>query len=313
MSGFPQVPGGRLERVIHDFSLDNGWVKMPIEAILLNPRLTGQSRQLWGWLASLQVYRGSAISWVTCEHKMNCGTSARRKCLAVLVDEGFISVSRDGKVVTMHDPEKVYEKSRKRVVDYICDECDQLKFGKQKPTPKPVIQQEIPVKKTFNITEEILEIWNTSKPETYSKIRAVSSKQREAVAKHLKNLGLQEVDVGDLITSVCRGLSKNNFWMTTINPSQRTFNAVFGYGSPNDKKMKNVEDLYLAGDSSTSEVPAEEKIEHSKEQKELLQQLQAIDYQLEMSDPSSSWYPGMQKKRELIAKELEAIGVKVEG
>ncbi len=191
---------------------------MPIEEILFNPRLTGQARQLWGWLAAAKSSSENSVclpSWQACELKMNCGTSSRRRSLIQLVDEGFVSLSNDGKVVTMHDPVKVYRKQRQAMADELCRECSELK-GEAKEVQPEIVEEPKPkaVKKTIDERQVIIDAWNSCKPDSYSKIRVLSIKQRECINKHLKNLGLTKDDISEFICSVCRGIGRSDFGVT---------------------------------------------------------------------------------------------------
>lgn len=279
-------PVGRLAQIEVDFQLQSGWIKAPIDEILFNSRLSGQARFLWCWLASTE--RSSRqISWHSCELKMGCGTKNRRECLAQLEEEGFISISADGKTVTMHDPVNAYESSRRFVADEICQECNKLRGEpiEKIELVKAVVNDTVKPKETSSEKLVIIEAWNACKPDSFSKIRVLSTKQKECANKHLKNLGLEKKELAEFICAVCRGLQASNFWTRTVDKSSMNFNSVFGYGSPNDTKMKNVENLYLAGDLLEENIAQEKPVEYSQKQQELIDSIKALDYQIKMNHP----------------------------
>jgi hypothetical protein len=306
-------PTGRLQEIRADYELKGGWIKMPMEEILFNPRLTGQARQLWGWLAAAKSMSENSVclpSWQACELKMNCGTSSRRRSLIQLVDEGFVSLSADGKVVTMHDPVKVYKKQRQAMADEICKECSELR-GEVTETQLAVIETPEPKvsKETVDERQVIIDAWNTCKPESYSKIRVLSAKQRECINKHLKNLGLNKSDINEFICSVCRGLDRSDFWSKQVDVKTRNFNAVFGYGNPNDTKMKNIENLYLDGDPD--QVPAAENRpqKYNELQQEKIDLLKALEYQISMNNPQDDYVQRFFDQRDVLREELTELGV----
>lgn len=218
---------------------------------------------------------------------MGCGTKNRRECLAQLEEEGFISISADGKTVTMHDPVNAYESSRRLVTDEICQECNKLRGEpiEKIELVKAVTKDTTKPKDTVNEKTIIIEAWNACKPETFSKIRVLSNKQRECAIKHLKNLGLEKKELAEFICAVCRGLKASNFWTRTVEKSSRNFNAVFGYGNPNDTKMKNVENLYLDGESLDDKPIEERPVAYNERQQTLIDSIKALDYQIKMNDP----------------------------
>ena len=286
---------------------------MPMEEVLFNPRLTGKSVQLWGWLAAAKSMSDKSFlipSWQSCELKMQCGVTVRRRCLTQLVEEGFISLSADGKVVTMHDPVKVYEKQRQSIAEEICKECEKLRGKKEEVQPK-IIEEPVPkvTKEPINEKQLIIDAWNSCKPESYSKIRVLSVKQRECINKHLKNLGLTKEDINEFICSVCRGLQRSDFWSKKVDTRTRNFNAVFGYGNPNDTKMKNIENLYLDGDPE--QVPPDEKKNDvlTSEHEESILALKSLDYQIEMSNPNDDYVQHYLEQREMIREHLEKAGI----
>lgn len=306
-------PIGRLAQIDIDFQLECGWLKAPIDEILFNSRLSGQARLLWCWLASTER-NSRQVSWHSCELKMGCGTKNRRECLAQLEEEGFISISVDGKTVTMHDPVVAYETSRRFVTDEICQECNKLKG---EPVEKielvqTVANNTIKPKDTSNEKTVIIEAWNACKPETFSKIRVLSNKQRECAIKHLKNLGLEKKELAEFICAVCRGLKASNFWTRTVDKPSRNFNAVFGYGSPNDTKMKNVENLYLDGESLEDKPIEERPVEYDEKQQVLIDSIKALDYQIRMNDPDDDCTKRFIKLKIEDIKSLEESGIKWE-
>ena len=244
------------------------------------------------------------------ELKMQCGVTVRRRCLTQLIDEGFVSLSADGKVVTMHDPVKVYKKQRQAMADEICKECKELRG--EASEPQLVLAQppvpEVP-KETIDERQLIIDAWNACKPQSYSKIRVLSIKQRECINKHLRNLGLTKADINEFICSVCRGLARSDFWSKQIDARTRNFNAVFGYGSPNDTKMKNIENLYLDGDPE--QVPAAENRppRYTAEQQENINSLKAIEYQIEMSNPNDDYVQHFFDQRDVQRKKLTEMGI----
>lgn len=245
---------------------------------------------------------------------MGCGTKNRRECLAQLEEEGFISISADGKTVTMHDPVVAYETSRRFVTDEICQECNKLKG---EPVEKielvqTVVNNTTKPKDTGNEKTVIIEAWNACKPETFSKIRVLSNKQRECAIKHLKNLGLEKKELAEFICAVCRGLKASNFWTRTVGKPSRNFNAVFGYGSPNDTKMKNVENLYLDGESLEDKPIEERPVEYDENQQVLIDSIKALDYQIRMNDPDDDCTKRLIKLKIEDIKSLEESGIKWE-
>ena len=309
-------PAGRLQEIRSDYHLKAGWLKMPMEQILFNPRLTGQAKQLWGWLAAAKSTSENSVclpSWQACELKMNCGTSSRRRSLVQLIEEGFVSLSADGRVVTMHDPVKVYKKQRQAMTDERCRECEELRGEKKevqveivkKPEPKPA-------KEAVDEKKEIIDAWNACKPDSYAKIRVLSNKQKECVNKHLSNLGLKKTEIKELICSVCRGLAQDTFWIKQIDAKSRNFNAVFGYGSPNDKKMKNIENLYLLGDPENVQVDESKPIQYTNEQEETIDLIAKLDYQISMQDPrdlEKDYVQRFFRMREEAKQKLADLGI----
>ena len=283
---------------------------MPIEAIMFNPRLTGQARQLWTWLAS-KDFRQGELSWTQCEFFMNCGTTARRRSLAQLQEEGFVTVSSNGGVITMHDPFEAYKESRQSLVNQICDECSELRGEKVESKPVAPKTQTV-AKNTFDEKKEIIDAWNACKPESYAKIRVLSNKQKECVNKHLLNLGLKKTEIKELICSVCRGLAQEDFWIKQIDSKSRNFNAVFGYGSPNDKKMKNIENLYLSGDPEHVPVDENKPVKYTEEQQEVIELIKKLDYQISMQNPEDLEQDYVQKfikMRDQAMDKLDSLGI----
>ena len=295
-----------MHEIKFDFETANGWVKMPLDAVMYNERLTGQARQLWAWLVSKERNHGE-LSWSHAEFKLHCGPSARRRSLQVLVEEGFVSVSKDGRVITMHDPEALLQKTKKEQMGFVARENEQAQTTlelEQKPAK--------PLEPEFNFSEKIVEAWNECKPLSFAKIRSVSVKQKQCVESHLKNLGLQKKDVKQFICSVCRGLSASEFWVKTVNTQTRTFKAVFGYGSPTDVKMKNVEDLYNDGDPSAEPKEPLETHEYTPEQKALLEEIEVHNYEIDKNyNREEQKQRSIRYRAEAIAK-LKAMGINVE-
>lgn len=290
-----------------DFETENGWVKMPLEAVMYNERLTGQARQLWAWLVSKKRYQDE-MSWSHAEFKLRCGPSARRRSMQILVEEGFVSVSRDGRIITMHDPEDLLQKTKQQHNEFARNEFFRsagIPDPKKKPDTKPV-------KASTDEKKEIIDAWNACKPDSYAKIRVLSNKQKECVNKHLSNLGLKKTEIKELICSVCRGLAQDTFWSKQIDVKSRNFNAVFGYGSPNDKKMKNIENLYLLGDPENVQVDETKPIQYTNEQEETIDLIAKLDYQISMQDPRDLERDYVQrffKMREEAKQKLVDLGI----
>jgi hypothetical protein len=266
----PEVPTGRLTSVERDWDYQAGWVRAPLREIVFNDRLTKQARLVWLWLASVPTDT-SHVSWGECETMLSCGTKARRSCIAQLIQEGFVTIHNNGRV-QMHDPYAVYQSKREEVLNEMRDEWKaqepvlnvdttikqayditviekkiDKEINKNKTTEPPAEDKPKPRPVNRDSLEDIISAWNDCCPDSYSKIRILSTKQQECIAKHMKNLGLGKNDLRTFICSVCSGLAKSQFWSSQVAPHGRNFKAVFGYGSPNDIKMRNVEELYMAG------------------------------------------------------------------
>lgn len=295
-----------MHEIRFDFETANGWVKMPLDAVMFNERLTGQSRQLWAWLIS----RGrdkSELSWSYAEYKLHCGPSARRRSLQVLVEEGFVSLSKDGRILTMHDPEVLYQKARKQQMKFMCDEQSQLAM-KTELIKQPAEK----VEPEFDLSQEIIDAWNDCKPVSFARIRVLSAKQKQCIQAHLRNLGLDKTDVNQFICAVCRGLASSEFWIKTVNQKTRTFNAVFGYGNPNDTKMKNVEALYSDGDPTAEPKEPLEQQEYTPEQKALLEELEVHKYEIDIAyNDEERKQRSIRYRDEALAK-LKAMGINPE-
>lgn len=295
-----------MHEIKFDFETANGWVKMPLDAVMFNERLTGQARQLWAWLVSRERNQ-SELSWSHAEYKLHCGPSARRRSMQVLVEEGFVSVSKDGRVITLHDPESLLKKTRKEQIEFLAQEygkSQQKPEPVQKPTPKPAPE--------FNLSEEIIDAWNNCKPTSFAKLRSLSVKQKQSVEAHLRNLGLPRSDVDEFICSVCRGLESSEFWIKTVNTQTRNFKAVFGYGNPTDVKMKNVEELYNDGDPSAEPKEPIEKQEYTPEQKALLEEIEVHNYEIDKNyNREEQKQRSIKYRAEAVAK-LKAMGINME-
>lgn len=265
------LPTGRLKAVERDWEYQSGWVRAPLREIVFNERLSKQARLVWLWLASLPEL-GCTATWNECESLLNCKTKARRNCILQLVTEGYVSVSPSG-IVVMHDPYEVYSHNNyidselktiavkekvAKVVETIPEIIEEPKATKADQIMKDLLEIQEKIAPTENKTkskksivpkiELIIEAWNECKPQSYSSLRSISIKQQECITKHMKNLGLDETQTKDFICKVCSGLLKSNFWTNQVRQETRNFRAVFGYGAPLDKKMKNIEDLYNAGE-----------------------------------------------------------------
>ena len=295
-----------MHEIKFDFETASGWVKMPLDAVMFNERLTGQARQLWAWLVSKNWDQGE-MSWSHAEFKLHCGPSARRRSLQILVEEGFVSVSKDGRIITMHDPETLLQKTKKQQMGFIARENDQTQTTlelKQQPAPK--------LKPEFNFSEKVVDAWNECKPLSFAKIRSLSGKQKQCIEAHLVNLGLQKKDVKEFICSVCRGLSCSEFWVKKLDTGNRNFSAVFGYGKPMDNKMKSIEALYNDGDQSFEPNEPIDKQEYTPEQKALLEEIEVHNYEIDVNYNHEEQKQRIIKERaEAIAK-LKATGINVE-
>ena len=301
-----RLPSGRLHEIKFDYELGSGWVKMPLDAVMFNERLTGQSRQLWAWLASRERSH-SELSWSHAEYKLGCGSTARRRSLQVLCDEGLISISKDGHVITMHDPNALIKPIREQQLNFL-----QREYGQSQQKPEPVKKPALKAEPELNLSEEIVDAWNNCKPASFAKIRSISAKQKQCVEAHLRNLGIPRADVDKLICSVCRGLASSEFWIKTVNTQTRTFKAVFGYGSPTDVKMKNVEELYNDGDPSGEPKELLEKEEYTPEQKALLEEIEVHNYEIDKNyNREEQRQRSIKYRAEAIAK-LKAMGINVE-
>ena len=133
--------------------------------------------------------------------------------------------------------------------------------------------------KNSEMPAAIIDAWNTCKPEGYSKMRTLSGKQLEAVSKHLKNLNQKPDDIKDFICAVCSGLKKSDFWSKKVDQSGRNFSAVFGYGNPQDTKLKNVEILFTSGQDDVTIEP--ESVQLTYEEKELMKTYDYISLELQ--------------------------------
>ena len=291
MSETALLPTGRLQSVRREWDYQAGWVRAPLREIVFNDRLSKQARLLWLWLASIPE-NAIGVSWGECETLLRCSTTARRRCIAQLAEEGFIEVL-DGGLVVMNDPYVVFDDTRKEILDSLRDEWDdnldlikqsetvvvnrssvvvEKKIDKQiakiqkesKPKAKPA------AKKPEKTPDQIVEAWNSCKPETYSTVRVLSERQRMSIKRHMENLGLPASETWNFICSVCKGLKKSQWWTKTVDQSGRNFNAVFGYGQPQDKKLRNIENLFSAGHEELPEITPVVKKTYSLEQQELI-------------------------------------------
>lgn len=295
MSDPDSLPVGRLNDVRRTWDYQGGWVRAPFYEIMFNKRLTKQARLLWLWLSWVRPDSRN-ISWADCEETMCCGTKARRLCLSQLVQEGFVTVQEDG-VVILHDPYEVYRKTHGEIIPEIRkeflteEECckgyiEQKHVSSIDIEATPVIEvakgKDKPASEKDKKTESvaiIISTWNQNKPSSYSKMRTVSGKQLEAVGKHLRNLNLKSSELISLITSVCKGIERSDFWINKVDQSGRNFSAIFGYGNPHDTKLKNVENLYMLGQDDSE--PLQQIDELTDEQKELIKVYKYISFEYE--------------------------------
>jgi len=285
-----ELPAGPLNQIVRDWEYQGGWVRAPLMEIVFNNRLTRQARLLWLWLAAIHP-NAQNISWSECEQMMGCGTKSRRSCLAQLVQEGFIAIDESG-TVTVFDPYVVYKEMHADVIPRVLfefnnyvDECDLAPQSIEKDPITTVVKEEKPQEeksekdrlKKLAIAADIISSWNSHKPDSYSKIRTLSNKQLEAVAKHMKNLGLKISDAARFIEFVCRGIPKSQFWSKTVDTSGRNFSALFGYGNPQDVKLRNVENLYTLGQEEPSQSVQVQNV--SDDQKELIRIYRYVSFE----------------------------------
>lgn len=288
------VPIGKLQSVQRDWDYQAGWVRAPLREIIFNDRLTKQARLVWLWLASVPPGQPH-VSWGECEIMLRCGTKARRNCMAQLSQEGYITVLDDG-IVIMHSPYEVFDAKRKEILSEIREEWqDSVSFAgdmqnsrnskavliaernidrqldkmRQEVVEQPLLKPTAKEKEAMK-EDIVLTAWNACKPESYSSMRTISAKQRECISKHMKNLNLRKEETREFICGVCNGLTKSQFWSCTVAQYGRNFNAVFGYGSPQDGKMKNIEALYNAGFEDMPTIKETIKKEYNVEQQEVV-------------------------------------------
>ena len=309
MTDVAAVPVGRLQGIERDWDFQSGWVRAPLREIVFNDRLSKQARLVWLWLAS--VPPDSPASWGECETLLRCGTKARRACISQLITEGFVSVLDNG-IVVMHDPYEVFDSKRREVIDSLRDEwsdsialiqrtenistqrtmmIQEKKIDKElekiqpklelEPEPEEAIKPDPKPKKDESTS--ILSAWNDCKPETYTGMRRLSVKQRECIKRHLANLGLKQTDAREFICTICKGLGKSEFWSKTVAASGRNFNSVFGYGTPQDTKMKNIETLYSLGSEEQQEIQDETPPEYTRDQQDLIDAYRYSDYNHQQS------------------------------
>lgn len=292
MSEADVLPIGRLNKVARPWDYRGGFVRAPLIEIVFNSRLTKQARLLWLWLAAVHP-SSQNISWADCEKVMCCATKARRSCLLQLVDEGFVTVEDNG-TVTLHDPYSAYKNASDEIIpkinlDFIYPDQQNLSQELEFTSARLKKDNQIEITPASNKKKQqmhkpemivnVIECWNTHKPESYSKIRTISSKQLEALYKHLKNLGQKQTYICELIKFVCKGIEKSDFWTNKVDQSGRNFSAVFGYGNAHDTKLKNVENLYILGqDDCEVAVPGEN---FSQEEKDLIRIHKYISFECE--------------------------------
>jgi hypothetical protein len=308
MNESESIPVGRLQSVTMDWDFRGGWVRAPLREIVFNSRLTKQARLVWLWLASAPA-SNRHVSWGECEVMLNCGTKARRNCISQLVTEGYVTINEDGSVI-LHDPYEVYSNKRKEILEDIRDEwreeveiLDEIPsiegafqaISAEKSIDRMIDKELVRIPKTpsahKNTSQQtskppnkIIEAWNKYSPSNYSKIRTLSNKQQECINKHMRNLGVPKERVEEFISAVCQGLKKNEFWSKKVSQSARNFNSVFGYGSPQDTKMRNIEDLYGQGATEVAtEEPKEKPREYNSDEEEMIGAYRFIRMNLESS------------------------------
>lgn len=325
MSSSALVPSGRLNQVRRTWDYRKGWVRAPLNEIVFNHRLTQQARNLWLWLAAIHP-NATGVSWADCEAAMGCCTTSRRNCLAQLIQEGFVSIDEKG-VVTMHDPYVAFQQVSEETIPAIKFEFgydedeDQYReveqfdprsitiesTAEEKPSPK---LKDKP--KKADMSPDIIEAWNTCKPEGYSKMRTLSGKQLEAVAKHLKNLNHKSSEVREFICAVCAGLKKSDFWSKKVDQTGRNFSAVFGYGNPQDTKLKNVEILFASGQDDV--IVQSQTTQLTYEEKELMKTYDYISLELQKArqrnnrDEIAKW----ENHLEQVNQKLQQLNISLE-
>ena len=248
------LPSGPLNSVERTWDFKSGWVRAPIQEIVCNNSLSKQARLLWLWLASLKSGDRS-YTWGDCEEAMGCQTKARKNCLAQLIAHGFIEIKPNG-VVVLKDPYKAFEDDNLSSDAHIVTQKDLVDEIDETPTivakQTPAIKTEKKPSPNESITQ-LISSWNNHKPDSYQKLRTVSSKDWEAFVKQMKNLKHSTSDVDGFISLICKGIAKSDFWSKTVKTSGRNFSAIFGYGNVQDKKMRNVQVLYELGSQDLSE------------------------------------------------------------
>lgn len=160
----------------------------------------------------------------------------------------------------------------------------------------------------------IIDTWNECKPKNYAAIKTLSSNQRSCIAKHMRNLNLKSEDIKHFICSVCTGLQRSDFWSNQVNGTGRNFNAVFGYNNPQDKKMRNIENLYLSGleDHQTQDMPASANL--NDDEFELIEAYKFVKMNLSMARDSQSEMKIdlYQNHYDIITKSLIEKGIDLE-
>lgn len=312
------IPVGRLTSVAASWDFEAGWVRAPLKEIVFNQRLTKQARLLWLWLASVKSSKKTP-SWGECELMLSCGTKARRSCLSQLYLEGFIDFEPGGGVV-LNNPYKAFlaEKNEFERAPQIITVPVDTDIVEPTPVEKDQDPAEKPKKtNTETIIQEraklIMQTWNESKPDGYSSLRSVSKKQLECISKHCRNLGIAKNREPDLIKAVCNGLRNSKFWSNEVSASGKNFNSVFGYGSPQDTKMKNIENLYENGLAGGGPVKYE-NITFDSSQQELIDAYKFVKLNLDNAKARSmgSDIERYEKLLNNVKKELDATGVSVE-
>lgn len=250
MNQAPFIPSGPLKTVEQHFDYKGGWVRAPIREIVCNQSLTKQARLLWLWLASLKPGCND-YTWGDCEAELGCQTKARKSCLGQLVSQGFLEIRSDG-VVVLKDPYLAYKQGlllSDKLIVTSHDEIPNHQYSEITKAPAVTPKQTKPRQQSFdkqNISV-IISAWNQYKPESFRSLRAVSDKQAEAFYKQMRNLNQGKENIEEFIKTICKGISKNNFWMYKVDSNGRTFSALFGYGNVGDTKLRNIQDLFDLG------------------------------------------------------------------
>lgn len=105
--------------------------------------------------------------------------------------------------------------------------------------------KEVKPTKEQALRSELKEVWNTHKPDAYSKLRhPLSEAQIETLEAHAQHNGEYHLD--KLLTGVLKGCKAEDWWKS----KNLNFNNVFGTGTPKQNKFTNVEKLFKLASST---------------------------------------------------------------